>query len=143
MEVSATFIPKALSDETLAAPALPGKRLLEPLKSFSLQSGVPLHILEDVGVENPPEIHMREADLWIGLSGEVHFVVGGTIADAQAQVRADGTANHDELTGMQLVGGVSYIVRPGDILHIPAGVPHSHSAAGPARLYIIKIPLVS
>ena len=37
-------------------------------------------------------------------------------------------------------GGIKYTLHPGDILFIPAGVPHAHRTIGTARLYITKIP---
>ena len=63
-----TFIPKNLIDETLATSAVSGKRLLEPLKTFSLERGVPMHILEDTDVDNPPEVHEDEANALAAMS---------------------------------------------------------------------------
>ncbi len=82
--------------------------LLLPSKEF------PVGILEDTDVsDNLAEVHAKEADLWLGLEGEIEFIVDGK----------------------------KIIVRKGDWLYIPAGVPHQHNKpAGTARLAIIKIP---
>lgn len=136
MEQKGTYIPAATITETLQALPQEGKRLLEPLKA----AGLPINILEDVAVANAPEIHLHEDDLWICISGEVTFLVGGEVIGAYSKVKKDGTQNLNEITGERIEGGEQYTLHPGDILHIPAGVPHSHGAEGAARLYIIKIP---
>lgn len=138
--MESAHILRTLIDETLAGAPQQGKRLLEPLKAFSLAHGVPVHILEDVAVSNPPEIHTKEADLWICISGNPTFVVGGSIVNPQPQVRPDGSINNDEITGDAVEGGTEYVLQPGEILFIPAGIPHTHRADESARLYIVKIP---
>lgn len=136
MEMKATYIPRSLIQETLASPESQGKRLLEPLKSLSLQKGVPVHILEDVAVSNVAEIHTHEADLWICLSGNVTFVTGGTLVNPS-------TPNDPrEIKGDAIEGGEEHVLSEGDVLFIPAGIAHSHYTDGSARLYIIKIPKV-
>ena len=142
MELQPTFIPKALIEQTLTTKAETGKRLLQPLKDFSIGSNISFHILEDVEIENPPEVHMHEADLWIGIEGEVTFIVGGKLIDERSQINSDGVINENEKTGLKIEGGAEYIVRAGDVLHIPAGVPHLHKAKGVARMHIIKIPRI-
>lgn len=138
--MTTVHITKKLIDATLETEPRDGKRLLEPLKAFSLAGGAPVHILEDVAIANPPEIHRKEADLWICISGNPMFVVGGTIQNPQPQRRSDGTVNEDEITGENIDGGEAYTLEPGDMLFIPAGIPHTHRAEGAARLFIIKIP---
>ncbi|MCL9972287.1 MAG: cupin domain-containing protein [Candidatus Pacebacteria bacterium] len=135
----AVHIPKALSDEALQKAPQQGKRLLEPLKAFSVANGAPIHILENVDQSNPPEIHVREADLWIVLKGNPTFTVGGAMIGATPQTLPDGTLNDMELTGTSIEGGTDYTLSPGDMLYIPAGDPHSHKAVGTVRMYIIKI----
>lgn len=132
-------IPKALTNEALEKIPQSGKRLLEPLKAFSIANSAPIHILENVDQSNPPEIHVREADLWIVLEGNPIFTVGGTMLGATPQTLPDGTLNDAELTGTSIEGGTEYALNPGDILYIPAGDPHSHKAVGTVRMYIIKI----
>ncbi len=132
----ATFIPSAMINESLATPAAQGKRLLEPLKKFSIEHQTPIHILEDKEVSNVAEIHMHEADLWICISGEVTFTTGGILVNQRVE------KDERELKGDAIDGGEDHMLHTGDILHIPAGVAHSHRTNSEARLYIIKIPNV-
>ena len=140
MATEATYIPRTLIEETLAQTAMPGKRLLEPMKARSIEAGVPFHILEDVAVENPPEIHEHEADLWQCLEGEVTFVVGGTMLNKRL---ANDGSNPNEYTGDGIEDGTTYEVKQGDVLFIPAGVPHLHKTSTSARLIIVKIPKIT
>lgn len=122
--------------QILATPALSGKRLLEPFKSFSAEDKFPLNILEDKEISNNAEVHKREGDLWHCLEGEVTFIHGGELVDSVS-------INENELTAKEIQGGEEIVVRKGDWFWIPAGVPHKHSASGTARLIIIKIPDIS
>lgn len=100
---------------------------------------MPFGILEDSAVENAPEIHRREGDLWQCLAGEVTFLVNGELIGATKRAREDGSSNPDELVGERIEDGTTYALRPGDWLWIPPGVPHQHVASATARLVIIKI----
>ena len=134
------FLSKAVIDETLAVAPTPGKKNLEPLKSLAKAQGLPITILENSEQSNKPEIHRHEDDLWICLEGETTFVVGGELVGGQEKVRADGTIDSNEISGGEIKGGETHTLKPGDILYIPAGEPHAHSATGTVRLYIIKLP---
>ncbi len=135
-------VKKALIEETLAAAPAPGKKMLEPLKSFAKANGLPLNILEDQEVENKAELHRHEADLWHCLSGEVRFELGGELVDPIAKTLVDGSTDEREWKGSAIKGGKAVTLTVGDWLFIPAGEPHRHGATGNARLVIIKIPLV-
>lgn len=134
------FIQKKYIDETLATPQEQGKRLIEPLKTFSRENAVPFNILEDKEITNDAEIHKHEADLWLCLEGEVQFIYGGELVDPWVHKNADGTENTNELKAKTIRDGTETILHPGDWLWIPAGEPHQHICAGVARLAIIKIP---
>jgi len=127
-------------DQTLATPALAGKRLLEPLKAFSVENKFPLNILEDKEVSNDAEIHKNEGDLWYCLEGEATFIHGGELVDPVFGKKADGSANENELNAKEISGGEEIVIKKGDWFWIPSGVPHKHSSIGTARLIIIKIP---
>lgn len=122
--------------KVLSAASLKGKRLLEPLKSFSAENKFPLNILEDKEISNDAEVHKNEGDLWHCLEGEVIFIHGGELIDPVS-------INENELTAKEISGGEEIIIKKGDWFWIPPGVPHKHSASGTARLIIIKIPDVS
>lgn len=131
------LISHALINETLATAPVQGKRLLDPLRSFT-KGVAPFNILEDVNVSNDAEVHRYEADLWGCLEGEVTFVVGGALVNPWAEKLADGTENTRELKAKEIRDGTELVLKPGDWLYIPAGQPHSHRGTG--RLIIIKIP---
>lgn len=63
------------------------------------------------------EIHAHFDDLMIVEQGSATIVTGGTIANAKTD--AEG-----ETKGAHIEGGVSREVKPGDIIIVPAGVPH-------------------
>ena len=115
-----------------------GKRMIPPFDNFKDR---PFGIVEDhelnVGL---PEVHLYEDDLWIGLEGEAVFTVGGNLVSPYFYKPSDGVENKSEIKGEDIIGGRRVVICPGDILWIPAGVPHMHTAAGTARLIIYKSP---
>lgn len=72
--------------------------------------------------------------MWIGIEGELKFIVGGEMVEPRV---ADDDGN--EIKAKEIRGGTEVVVRAHDILFIPAGVPHAHTAAH-SRAYIIKLP---
>ncbi len=128
------FIKKELINETLAVLPTQGKHVLEPLKSFTKEHGVPFNILEDKDVTNEAEIHKTEGDLWYCIEGEVTFVCGDKLKDSREH------KSPNEFKGSGVVGGTEYMLRAGDWLWIPAGEAHQHKTSGTTRLFIIKIP---
>lgn len=138
---NAVYIAKSRIDETLAGQAAAGKKLLEPFKSFSSANGLPFNILEDHQLlENDAEVHQHEADLWFCLEGEVTFVCDGEMENLWFKKLPDGSEDRREIKAKSIRGGATYVLKPGDWLWIPAGVPHQHTCSGTARLVIIKIP---
>jgi len=63
------------------------------------------------------EIHKTNNDLFVVQSGEATLIVGGTIPDASE-------AQPNEVRGSSIVGGVEKKMAAGDIITIPAGMPH-------------------
>ncbi len=136
-----TYIPARLIKETLRSESVQGKRLLEPLKAQAASRKLPLNILEDRAVVNEAEIHHHEADLWHCLEGEVTFTCGDQMVNPWFKKLADGTEDGREVKAKEIAGGEDVVMRSGDWLYIPAGVPHAHRTEGLARLAIIKIPV--
>jgi len=130
-------------DEMLALAPRQGKRLLEPLKDISSKEKLPFNLLEETNVSNDAEVHTHEADLWYCLSGEVTFICGGELVHGIPRKLKDGTIDEREWKAKEIRGGEAIILKAGDWLHIPAGVPHQHRAVGTAKLIIIKVPSVS
>jgi len=63
------------------------------------------------------EIHDTEADIMVISKGQVTMVYGGTIVDGK-------TTAPGETRGPAIKGGTEVKLGPGDVLHIPAKVPH-------------------
>ena len=100
-----------------------------------------VQILEDDHIENNiVELHRHEADLWVCLSGEVTFQVGGKMPGMYAKKLPDGGTDDREMKSETIEGAETYVAREGDTLWIPAGVPHVHNTKTNARLFVIKIP---
>ncbi len=69
------------------------------------------------------EIHEKFADLFIVLAGEAALATGGTGVGAR-QVAAG------ETRGDSIEGGVKQPLRAGEIVHVPAGIPHQFLLSG-------------
>ena len=69
------------------------------------------------------EQHARFADLFIVVDGRAALLTGGTITDAK-------TISPGEVRGSVIEGGVQQELRPGDLAHVPAGLPHQMLVAG-------------
>ena len=82
-----------------------------------------------------PEQHAAIIDIGLVQSGEGTLVLGGTMAGAR-------TTGPGELVGTRLDGGERHALGAGDIVHIPAGIPHSFLVpTGKHLTYVLlKIP---
>jgi mannose-6-phosphate isomerase-like protein (cupin superfamily) len=63
------------------------------------------------------EIHDTQADVMVISKGEVTMVYGGTVVDGKNTAPG-------ETRGPAIKGGTEVKLGPGDVLHIPAKVPH-------------------
>ncbi len=63
------------------------------------------------------EVHERVADIWYVISGEADVVTDGEITGSRE-------SGPHEVRGKGVAKGHSYRMRAGDVLHVPAGVPH-------------------
>jgi len=63
------------------------------------------------------ELHETQTDILIVESGEATLVVGGTMVKPK-------TVKPHEVRGSSIEGGENKPLGPGDIIHIPAKVPH-------------------
>src|SRR5688572_2729721 len=66
-----------------------------------------------------PEQHDNIVDLVYVQSGEGTLQLGGTVVDKKASTTAG------EWVGSRLDGGERHALGAGDVMHIPAGVPHA------------------
>lgn len=63
------------------------------------------------------EVHDTDNDLFVVQSGQATLVVGG-------KVESPRTISAGEIRGPSISGGEKKVLKPGDIAHIPAKVPH-------------------
>jgi glc operon protein GlcG len=79
------------------------------------------------------EIHTLDTDLIYVLEGSATFTTGGSVPDARP-------SEPNELRGSTIVGGESRRVAKGDVIVIPAGVPHMFThVQGPLNYYVVKV----
>lgn len=132
------YVSRADIGRVLLISPVVGKRMVPPFDNFNER---PFGIVEDHELNiGAPEVHTHEDDLWIGLDGEAVFILGGELVEPTFRKFKDGNEDPREIKGKDIIGGKKIIVRPGDILWIPAGIPHMHTASGTARLLIYKNP---
>ena len=63
------------------------------------------------------EIHENYADFFFVVRGSAKLLTGGTMQDGK-------TVSPGEIRGKSVLNGVETTLNPGDIVHIPATVPH-------------------
>lgn len=63
------------------------------------------------------ELHQNFADMFVILDGHATVVTGGSIVDQKS-------IGPGEIRGKSVQGGTRQEVKAGDIVHIPAGMPH-------------------
>lgn len=79
------------------------------------------------------ELHTRNSDVFYILEGTATFVTGGTIPDPK-NIAAD------EVRGSRIVGGQPRKLTKGDVILIPAGIPHwFQDVAPPFRYFVVKV----
>jgi mannose-6-phosphate isomerase-like protein (cupin superfamily) len=80
------------------------------------------------------EVHAHYDDIFFVTEGAAKLVTGGSVVHAK-------TDNDGETKGSSIQNGTSRIIAKGDVIHIPAGVPHQLIIA-PGSIYgsiVIKI----
>ncbi|HSF04165.1 MAG TPA: heme-binding protein [Methylomirabilota bacterium] len=79
------------------------------------------------------EVHTLDTDLIYILDGAATFVTGGRVPDANV-------SEPNELRGSAIVGGEGRRVVKGDVIVVPAGVPHMFTEVqGPLNYYVVKV----
>jgi glc operon protein GlcG len=79
------------------------------------------------------EIHTLDTDLIYMLDGSATFTTGGSVPDAKP-------IEPNELRGSTIVGGESRRVVKGDVVVVPAGVPHMFTnVQGSLNYYVVKV----
>jgi glc operon protein GlcG len=84
--------------------------------------------------ENPgmAEIHTKDADIVYVMDGTATLITGGTPVDVKP-------TEPDELRGSSISGGEPHELKKGDIIIVPAGVPHwFKEVSNPFLYYVVK-----
>jgi mannose-6-phosphate isomerase-like protein (cupin superfamily) len=103
---------KALESK-LSASVDPQKFAVQSLGTFGNHSFMVAH-REGNG---QAELHETQNDVFFVQSGRATLVVGGTVVGPKS------VAPH-EIRGSSISGGTQKALGPGDVVHIPAGIPH-------------------
>ncbi|HEY2013301.1 MAG TPA: hypothetical protein VGH38_07350 [Bryobacteraceae bacterium] len=88
-------------------------------------------ILERLEGATPAEAHETMADLFVITSGETTLTIGGVIVDPV-------TGSAGEIRGKSIKGGEARKLGTGDVVHIPAKMPHQFSVEpGKQSTYLV------
>jgi mannose-6-phosphate isomerase-like protein (cupin superfamily) len=102
---SKTLAEKAASD--------PHRAATKPLSDYPND----LFLLAHREADGQVELHETQADLFVVQSGSATLIVGGTLLDGET------VAPHEKRNGT-IQGGTRHKLSAGDIVRIPANVPH-------------------
>ncbi len=78
------------------------------------------------------EVHDTQVDVIFVTSGEGTLIVGGTVVEPR-------TSAPGEIRGKSIKGGVSKKMSPGDVIHIPAKVPHQMLVPKLLTFEVVKV----
>lgn len=79
-----------------------------------------------------PLVHGGSADVWVVTAGTATAVTGGSLVDAQKR------GNVDDSAGSGIRGGTDQPLKAGDVLYVPAGVPHGFKNVKDFRAFLIR-----
>ncbi|MCI0587775.1 MAG: heme-binding protein [Planctomycetes bacterium] len=80
-----------------------------------------------------PEVHERETDILYVLDGTATLVTGGTVVEGR-------TISPGEIRGASIQNGDSRRIAKGDVVVVPAGMPHwFKEVGGPLTYYVVKV----
>ncbi|HYM12759.1 MAG TPA: AraC family ligand binding domain-containing protein [Bryobacterales bacterium] len=78
-----------------------------------------------------PEVHANWSDIFIAQQGSAELIYGGRVEGGHEETPGEGR-------GGKIVGGKTQKLGPGDMVVIPAGMPHqTNAAAGGSFTYMI------
>ncbi|MGO9337580.1 MAG: cupin domain-containing protein [Terracidiphilus sp.] len=73
--------------------------------------------LSERTVSGGAEVHAHFDDIMIVMEGKATLITGGELIDAH-------TGSNGESTGSGIRNGITQSIATGDIVHVPAGLPH-------------------
>jgi mannose-6-phosphate isomerase-like protein (cupin superfamily) len=141
--------PKVLGGLTLGLPAPTDKAvdysaaaLEAAFKEAAVQNVYAFRVLEggtfnmnirgQFAPEESARVHTNIHDLYMVRSGEATFVTGGELVNPKKS-----GAEETELNGTSIRNGVSRAIRPGDVIFVPAGVPHQVTAVNGSLQFLL------
>ena len=77
-------------------------------------------------------MHAASADVWIVTAGTSIAVTGGELIEPRKR------ANSDDEAGAAIRNGVEQSLQPGDVLYVPAGVPHGFRNVRGFRALLVR-----
>jgi len=133
--VSATFISKE-DHEAVLKKQIADNVVDQPIKASDVLGGkASVAMLHRVKPEASALIHDYVTETYYIMSGTGTFVTGGRLGDAKETDLSKYNAGISH-TGTR-IGGESRRVKPGDIIIVPAGTPHSFSALDGPISYLV------
>lgn len=79
------------------------------------------------------EVHDKEMDVIYVVDGTATFVTGGKIVGAK-------NTRPDQWLGTDITGGTTHKLVKGDVIVVPAGMPHwFKEVPGPISYYVVKV----
>jgi mannose-6-phosphate isomerase-like protein (cupin superfamily) len=86
-------------------------------------------------VDGKCELHKVKADVIVIQTGTATLVTGGEVIDPK-------DTGPNEIQGSGIKGGVKHEVGPGDVIEIPAGVPHQFFIAPGTQITYLVVKVV-
>ena len=82
----------------------------------------------------PAEVHENQTDIMVIQQGGATLIAGGELVDGK-------TIRPGELQGSSIKDGVQRTLAPGDIVHIPYGMPHQMILADGTQItyFVVKV----
>ena len=134
-QVPAVYISRE-EHETVLKEQIPKKVIDQPIKAADVLGGkASVAMLHRVKPEASALIHDHVTETYYILSGSGTIVTGGRLGDAKPTDLSRVNAGMSQ-TGSR-IGGDARQVKPGDIIIIPAGTPHSFSALDGPISYLV------
>jgi mannose-6-phosphate isomerase-like protein (cupin superfamily) len=78
------------------------------------------------------EIHETQVDVIFVKSGEGSLILGGTMVEPR-------TTGAGEIRGKSITGGVSKKISAGDVIHVPAKIPHQMLVPKSLTFEVVKV----
>lgn len=78
------------------------------------------------------EVHVKERDVFYVVDGEATVIAGGKLVNPK-ETRAG------QMTGTSIEGGEIYHLVKGDVITIPAGVPHWFKETNGISYFVVKV----